>query len=311
MEQDDTQTESSIGSSTKSDETPESTATMDELTETGHTEKSAYAVSRRSLLKGAASAAVGGTGMMAVSGTAAAGDLGCDYNFARAPSWFGYVNPTTGATHNLPWGSDNLTIFIHGFKTQQQGALDYGYEVWRKLRDMGYRGDGFSCIWDAGDSNIDWPWAQANAPDAGYDLGNWLASIGCVGNNGIQVNLVCHSLGARMALSCLATLQNKGLFVNTVHFLGGAVWDRLVGKFYLDAVALGCRSLHNWHSLNDDVLGNVFQAAEAGHHAVGWSGIAGEVPVNWTDHDHSFEIHQHCEYMHYDAGVVNDLYYHL
>ncbi len=292
----------------------ERTATTPDQTAPESTEKSAHSpaqsVSRRALLKGTASAAVGLTGLSAISGTAAAES--CNYRPQRAPSWFGYVNPMTGATHNVPWGTDQITIFIHGFDTQRASARDYGWEVWRKLHDMGYPGDGISCIWAAGDSWNDWPWAQTNAIDAGYALGNWLADIGSVQNNGIEVNLVCHSLGAKVALHCLSTLQNRGLYINTVHFLGGAVVDYLVGQQYLDAVVYGCNWLHNWHSTHDDVLGTTFRRAEGYSWPVGWRGIAsGTVPENWTDHDHAFEITQHCQYMDYNAGVVNDLYYTL
>ncbi|WP_264556706.1 hypothetical protein [Halocatena marina] len=54
-------------------------------------------LSRRTLLKGTASAAVGATGLAAISGTAAAGDWGvCHHQPPRAPSWFGYLAPWVG-----------------------------------------------------------------------------------------------------------------------------------------------------------------------------------------------------------------------
>jgi hypothetical protein len=289
----------------------ESTALTNEPTENDPTEGSAQPVSRRTLLKGAASAAIGVTGLTEVSGTAAAG--GCSYPVQRAPSWFGHINIETGATHNVPWGTDQITIFIHGFRTQRQGARDYGWEVWRKLHDMGYPGDGISCIWDAGNSLSDWGTAKGNANTAGIALADWLARIGSVQNNGIEVNLVCHSLGARVGLECLRRLHlTHNLYINTVHFLGGAVWDKLVSGYYHYNVYWGCNWLHNWHSRNDTVLGSGFTFREGGKWPVGWKGIeSGTPPGNYTDHPHGFEINEHCQYMDYNAGVVNDLYYKL
>lgn len=291
-------------------ESTDSTVMTNEPTESDPTETSAQSVSRRALLKGTASAAVGVTGLTAISGTAAAGNWGeCDYHPQRAPSWFGYVNPVTGATHNIPWGTDEITIFIHGFQTQKQKALDYGWEVWRNLHELGYPGDGISMIWDAGSSVADWGVAKDNAERAGIALADWLAGIGAVQNNGVTVNLVCHSLGARVGMECLRRLDlTHNLYINTVHLLGGAVHDTAVGGYYHDNVYWGCNWVHNWHSVNDEVLGNAYLAIEAGIWAVGWQGIAsGPVPANYTDHDHAYEIEQHCQYMDYDHGVVNNM----
>jgi hypothetical protein len=304
----------------RSDQSTDSTPTEEKLHTASRTVESeqsgAGPLSRRTLLKGAASAAIGATGVSAISGTAAAGDFGCDYTFARAPPWFGFVDAGTGDIHNLPWESDDLVIFIHGFKTDRQGGLDYGYEVWRKLRAMGYRGDAFSFIWPSTDSNRKWSQAQYNANQSGHYLADFLVNNGWLSVTGpSRVHFVCHSLGARVALECIRRLHltyDQLLALSTVHFLGGAVYDRYVGGYYRENIEYVCDEVHNWHSTNDDVLGTVFRAAEGGRWAVGWRGIAsGPVPENYTDHDQAYEIHQHCEYMHYDAGVVNNLYYTL
>lgn len=293
------------------------TATPTDQTASESTEESAdspaQSVSRRALLKGTASAAVGITGLSAVSGTAAAGSWGdCDYRAPAAPGWFGHVDFTgyTPVTQNVPWGTNQITIYIHGFLGKKPGARADGHEVWRKLRDMGYQGDVISCIWVAGSSAVDFVTAEGNAEGTGSTLADWLIDIGCVQNNGIEVNLVCHSLGARLGLFCLKRLQARGFYINQVHFLGGAVGDVEVGNHAHDIV-WGCNWLHNWHSENDPVLENIYNPAQY-YDAVGWRGmVSGTVPGNYSDHDHSTEIHQHCEYMDYNAGVIDSLYYTL
>lgn len=135
-------------------------------------------------------------------------------------------------------------IYVHGFTAQKQGVLDDGWEVWRKLHDTGYPGDGISCIWPAGDSWNEWVGANLSAISTGTDLADWLIQHGFVQNNGIEVNLVCHSLGAMVGLECLHRLQQKDLYINTVHFLGGAVHDKVVGD-YRHQIYWGCNWLHN------------------------------------------------------------------
>lgn len=270
-------------------------------------------LNRRTLLKGAASTAIGVTGLSAVSGTAAAGGWGrCDYGFPRAPSWFGYADFSGGNlyTHNIPWETDELTIYIHGFLGTKPGALAKGHVVWSKLRDMGYLGGGISCIWDAGNEAVDWWTAQSNTNRVGSALADWL--VGSVESHGIGVNLVCHSLGARVALCCLRRLHSThGRSVDTVHLLGGAVDYQAAGGTFRDDIKNGCNWLHNFYSSNDPMLGGAFPLITRTH-AIGYMGsLNANVPANYTDHNCSSEIHQHCEYMHFHAGVLDQVYPHL
>lgn len=288
---------------------PDEPANSDSIEESSPS--TGQSLSRRTLLKGTASAAVGMTGLSAISGTAAAGWGKCNnLHFQQSPDWFGYINPGPELTqnHNVPWGTDELTIFIHGWQTDKQGALKYGHEVWRKLRDMGYKGAGISNLWWSQDT---WSFAQRDANQAGVWLADFLVSQGWTQNNGVEINLICHSLGARVALKCLSRLHlEHNAYINTVNFLGGAIHDRLVGGYYRDNIYWGCNKLHNWFSANDDVLADLFRSVEGGRWAVGWKGIAsGPVPENYIGHDKFFQIDQHCEYMHYHNGVIDEVYY--
>ncbi|UPM45209.1 alpha/beta hydrolase [Halocatena salina] len=290
-----------------------STASPDEPTNSDSTKRSSpltsQPLSRRTLLKGTASAAISVTGLAAVSGTAAAGSFGyeCHHEPAQAPSWFGYLDPWSQSEHNLPNASNGLTIYIHGFQTGRQGAIDDGHEVWRHLRDLGYEGSSFSFIWPSGSSVTDWGTALENCDMVGTWLADYLHGRGWTGNNDKRVNLVCHSLGAKVALECLDYLAGvHNDWIDIVHFLGGAVYDRNVGGGYKPGIQQGCWHLHNWHSKDDPVLRDVYREIMDGKWPVGYKGIAtGPKPDNYTDH--ATGMKQHCQYIDYKYGVVDDL----
>lgn len=262
-------------------------------------------LSRRGMLKAATASAVGATGLSAVSGTAAAGkDLGCDYDFPSAPSWLGEVEPENRNFHEWPWGTTDVTIFVHGF-TNQNGGRNYAYEVYRRVSDQGYGGNVVACDWNAGDSWDDWYSAKNHAIDAGQDLADILNDYGWTAEHGVNVNLVAHSLGGKFALECVRHLQgHHGHSINTVNLLGAAVWDEQPSERFYDGIAYGTRYTHNYYSENDDVLGTVYQSAEFGRHACGYTGARAGAPSNWIEHDMTNRIHQHCQYMDYDAGVI-------
>ncbi len=275
-------------------------------------------LSRRRLLKGAVSAAVGLTGISAIGEAEAAcgcegyyDDIGADCYYPPAPGWFGYLGMSDGDIHNFPWGTTNVVVFIHGFRTRRPNALKYGYEVWNKLRDSGYGGDSFSFLWDSKSQPWHWNQAKANANEAGIWLAEWMVNTGFISYGNFRIHFVCHSLGARVAMECLRHLHlgyNMNNAVDTVHLLGGAVHDRAIGGYYREDIETSCYELHNWHSANDKVLRIAFRGAEGGRWAVGWRGIAsGPVPYNHYEHDHTFEINKHCQYMDYHTGVVDNI----
>lgn len=263
-------------------------------------------IGRRGVLKATASTAVGATMLGAMSGTAAAG--GCSYDFLDCPHWFGEIDVENWSFHNFPWGTSDLTIFIHGF-TNENGGRDYAYEIFRNLRDQGWGGDMVNARWNAGDSWDDWYWAKNHSIEAGQRLADILAYYGWTGHNGVNVNLIGHSLGGKMALECVRHLQGHHEdYINSVQLFGAAVYDRAT---YLEdpdcrfhyPVAYGTVETHNYHSYDDGTLKYAYQSAEGGRHACGYSGAVGE-PGNWYDHDFTGHITEHCQYQDYDDGVL-------
>ncbi len=269
------------------------------------TERSATGpMSRRGVLRATSAAVVGAAGAGAMTGTAAAGEYGCDYSFPGAPSWLGEVRPEPWEFHNWPWGTGDVTIFVHGF-TNTNGGRDYAYELYRHLSDNGYGGHVVTCNWNAGDSWDEWYSAKEHSIEAGQRLAEILDYYGWTADHGVNVNLVAHSLGGKFALECVRHLQGYyGHSIHAVHLLGAAVWDEQPSERFYDGILYGTDRTHNYYSENDDVLGDAYQSAEFGRHACGYTGARAGAPWNWVEHDVTDRIHQHCEYLDYNDGVL-------
>ncbi|RRJ32960.1 DUF726 domain-containing protein [Halocatena pleomorpha] len=264
-------------------------------------------VTRRRVLKSGVTAIVGVVGVSGLSGVTAAGDGECPYSYPSAPSWLGEVRPEAGTFHEWPWAAENLTIFIHGF-TNQNGGRSYAYEIHQYLSTHGYGGSVTTCNWDAGDSWDEWYSAKNHSIEAGAALAGLLDANGLTGDHGVTVNLVAHSLGGKLALECVRELQTTyGRSINSVNLFGAAVWDEQPGERFYDGILYGTNETHNYYSENDDTLGDIYQAAEFGRHACGYTGGAGGEPGNWYDHDLTARIDHHCQYMDSADGCVADI----
>lgn len=181
---------------------------------------------------------------------------------------------------------------------QKQGAIDEGHEVWRKIRDEGYQHACFSFIWPAGNKPADWRVANSNANMAGEWLADYLDGHGWTAEDGKNINIICHSLGARVALECLDVLHGKyQKSINTVHLLGGAVKTSAVRKFYPTAINNGCSWMHNWYSGSDPVLSELYVHLEQAP-AIGSKALTNSPFLELTSYPTGMK--QHCQYMDYE-----------
>lgn len=236
-----------------------------------------------------------------MSGTAVAG--GCEYDFPESPDWFGELDVETESFHEWPWGTNDLTMFIHGF-TGASGSSRYAYEIYGALE--GYGGNVVNAVWPAGDSWNDWYAAKDSAIAMGKELARILDGYGWTADAGVTVNLVAHSLGGKMALECVRELHGAyGRSINSVNLFGAAVWDEQPSERFYDGIRYGTNETHNYYSSNDPTLKYAYQSAEFGRHACGYTGAQAGTPSNWYEHDVSTRIHQHCEYMDAEAGCVS------
>jgi hypothetical protein len=311
-------------------------AGSDDDREGGRAAREGRTVARRTFLKTATVTAVGGAGLTATTGTAAAGDLvDGEGDVAEAPDDYQRVSTrdhfdddanlingesawSYSVEGNWPgsWGADTLTLFIHGWRNSDEddNDIDGGYECQLALEQNGYGGDTAVYTWDSdkGDS-LDLGWADAKdiAERNGRKLANftqWYAN-----SYGVDVRWIAHSLGARVALFALKSLDEdygESNLVKSVSLLGGAVeeddvsldagwWDSEYGE-YIEAAA---EQFDNFYDDGDEVLEYIYETREF-EDAVGEKGCDGPEPSNYTDHDVGDIVPTHYDYYVRDYGCI-------
>jgi pimeloyl-ACP methyl ester carboxylesterase len=278
-------------------------STEDRRAATADASNGETAASRRTVLRAASTAVVGGAALGATTGTVAAGSKGCGAENAEAPDDFARVttrdhfdedaNLINGETEwsyqvegSWPnWGQQELTLFVHGWRSDdsKDEPIDAGQECENALRAEGYGGSVAVYSWDSdkGDS-IDLGWASAKdiAERNGKKLANFLQWYS--NEYDVDVRLIAHSLGARVVMYALQTLEEaygEQSLLPSVTLVGGAIekdspsmdaglWDEEFG----DHIEYAVGQLDNFHSYDDGILNNIFRLRET-EEAAGEVGI--------------------------------------
>lgn len=197
----------------------------------------------------------------------------------------GAVAPVLEAPPTALIGAHKLTILIHGFNNDEQAAqISYGQFIDQtSMLRRAYPDLGTVCefFWPG---DIDAPrWIAAafyaesvtRAPHAARVLADFLHELSATGP--LEVNLICHSLGNRVALELARTLVDRQSSVRVKHLclLAAAVPSMMVydGGTLREAIDSISRTLV-LHSEFDEALGVVFRggqwlANEDASHAIG------------------------------------------
>jgi hypothetical protein len=294
-------------------------------------------IDRRTLLRTATAAAVGGAGASAATGSAAAGNLvDGDCEEASAPSDFsrvstrdhfdGDANLTNGEdewSYDVEgtwdsWG-DDLVLFIHGWQSSDEDDddIDGGYETQLALEQEGWDGETAVYTWDSDKGGgIDQGWGESKeiAQKNGRKLANftqWYSRT-----YGADVRWVCHSLGAEVVIYGLESIDNDYGYwneVKSVSMLGGAIenddvstdagwWDDEFG----DHIEFATEQFDNFYADDDEVLEWIFETWEFDG-AVGSEGCEGPEPYNYTDHDVTSIVPTHYDYNTRGCGCVTQV----
>ena len=214
-------------------------------------------------------------------------------------------------------GDETLTLFVHGWMNDDQDALDGAYECQLALEANGYGGDTAAFSWDSdqGDS-LDLGWADAkdiaekNGPKLANFITDWNANVGT------DVRLVAHSLGARVTVFAMESLETDfgaADAVTSATLLGGAVEEDDVsldaGWFdteYGDHIEYAAEQFDNFHDDGDPILEYVYETREW-EDAVGEKGCDGPKPDNYTDFDVTDQVDAHSDYYKRDVGVADQI----
>ena len=189
----------------------------------------------------------------------------------------GYFDPNTGhikqrgldnsavmANFNLNANNcpDNLTIYVHGIWAEEQEATEQynrvadSYKQALKAIDPTIQPMPIILYtWDSNTlrdiSGSGWRIGKDIADDNGKFLAESLLNISNSCNSQVGINVISHSMGARVVTAALHNLGNTSLELKSVHLIGAAVDGEEVSKNRND----------NQDSLNDDgiVYGNDIQ----------------------------------------------------
>lgn len=266
-------------------------------------------LTRRRVL-GAATAAT--TGLAGLSGSAGASGTEtsffgeCSSGWESAPDDYPVVDLRTDEPTikgDFPWGDDEFVLYVHGWLEKfASGARDQGYTLETALRQNGYEQPTAAVVWNS--NQPVWPLAQRRADEAGRRLAEVLDDYleACPGTT---IRTVDHSLGSRVILEALATLDGDQVLEN-VSLVGGAVNPDSVceGTRYAAGIANSASEVYNYHSRNDDIVCDIYALSE-GTSGIGCVGSeCDDVPDDFSDVDVTDSVDAHCNYGKPDVGCV-------
>lgn len=198
-----------------------------------------------------------------------------------------------------------VVVPVHGWLTTEAAAPVYFSTVATSLARTGYDHPVVGFSYDADTAPGQW-WAATDVAERnGAKLAAFLRDF-AERNPGTTLRLTGHSLGARVVLSAIASLDDAGRrdVVASASLLGGAADDHAVSTDgqYGGAIERAAGRLDNFWMAGDRVLSWAYTVAEYDA-AVGQAGCAGPQPANYTDHDVSY-VPDHGSYHEPGEGCV-------
>lgn len=276
-------------------------------------------ISRRDVLR---QAGVGTVGTVALSGIGAADDTldcsdaedpsdGCEG--PSAPVGFPYLHDSDGDGTDERYGSwpsspDELAFFVHGFKSSStQNGINQAHAAELAADHNGYTEPFVAVCYD---TDASWSTAKSNAEDEGQRLGQFLVEY-MADNPETTIRLLGHSLGTRVVVYCLQELASSGASVDAAAAVGGAIdADSVTTKNGYDqsqfdeAIENAAERFDNYHNTDDSILDGSYYWSEW-EEAVGEIGCDGPAPSNYTDHDVTNQVCNHCTYFKTNEGCMN------
>lgn len=269
-------------------------------------------IARRSLLKTASATAVGLTGVGTATGAVPTGPSffgECEDGWKQAPDDFPFVDlrnsdPTTGGA--FPAGAAEIDIYVHGWLERfARGGKNQGYTLETAFQQNGHDAPTVSALWNS--NQPVWRLAKREADVAGGRLARWLDGY-LDRYPDTTIRLVAHSLGTRVTLESLATLDGAEV-VDNASFMGGAVNPDSVctGTRYADGIDASASAAYNYHSTNDDVVCEYYAYRESTP-GIGCGGAeCTSLPNNYADEDVTDAVANHCDYGRPDVGCVPEI----
>lgn len=286
-------------------------------------------IGRRSFLRATAASAAAVAGASAGSGSALAdhSEPVSNSTYPRVTtrghyeiSWWGGVRLTSGHTDtdyatagSIPgWDSDQspaeVVISAHGWQNDADEAPGHFADVSEALSANGYDQPVVGFSYDADTSVDKWYQATQIAERNGAKLAAFTVHY-ADRNPQTAIRYVSHSLGARVVLSAVETLNQWGYtdLVDSLVLLGGAADATSVGigGGYGSDIRDAVGRADNFYKTDDQILQWLYGSAQ-GMKAVGEVGCWGTEPGNYTDHDVSY-VEDHSAYNDLEGGCMHEV----
>ena len=201
--------------------------------------------------------------------------------------------PVGGVTRARPvpaavLGRASLTLLIHGFNNSQPDAQDSYRRFLRNSRLAESTLAGQVCVvfWPGDHGVFRYYQEIARAKECAAMLLHDLLEIR--GEGELEVSLICHSLGNRLALELIAEAQRTG--ATRIRFVRAAMMAAAVPTHFvgtgglLQAAATAIATREVFHSASDEALGVAFTGGQllAGEPSTAAVGKSGDPPGTWT-----------------------------
>ncbi|SFR93042.1 PKD domain-containing protein [Halomicrobium zhouii] len=245
-----------------------------------------------------------GTGLVAAAGAGASGSVAAQSSGPEVTT----LDLRVTDDPSLP-AVDELFVFAHGWNSASSGP-DLTATVVDGLAAAGYEPDAAVALVYQADAS-----GPSGAIDQSAAAAAEFAPVveDAIDAGAGSVRLAAHSLGGRVVLGTLSEL-GPGYVVDTVAPMGAAANGSTVtegGQWY-DGVAENAREVRNYHSRNDQVIGDGFGSGgtngNPGDTALGAEGVPNPsaAPDTYTDVDVTDSVSGHGGYMSSPA-VTGDL----
>jgi esterase/lipase superfamily enzyme len=272
---------------------------------------------------------VAGLGVAGLGGTAAAGGKGeggktAPSDFPRVTTrghfditWYGSVvledgysetDYDTAGDFSGVFGEEELLVFAHGWLNDDQGGLDTCYTGVTNLGLEGYEYPGIGFSYDSDTWVTSWWAATEIAERNGRKLAAFTRDLREQYPD-TTVRYVAHSLGARVVLEAVKTLDAWGLrdALGSVSLLGGAADNDSVAidGEYGPAIERSVGAVSNFWKSDDSVLNGLYTTAEFDS-AVGEEGCEGTPPANYEDVNVDY-VPDHYSYYYEESGCLDEV----
>jgi len=203
---------------------------------------------------------------------------------------------------------DEITVFVHGWLSDEEAALGRMSLLRYSLESSGYEHPVVGYTWDTEQTVAEWESGKIIARWNGPKLARFTTDYARE-NPGTKVRYVSNSLGASPLFSALKSLDESGYedIVESATVMGGTVPSRSVSVEgeYGEAIRNVVGDFYNYRTPSDRTLKQLYRMSE-GTDCIGGAGAEGKTPENY--HERLVEyVPDHFSFLLPQRGCVDEV----